>query len=128
MMQLAGKQQISMGAYAKYELGKYYRDLGNWQEAQSHLYAACDVFRHDESDPVFNLELAWGILSNLGFVEHQLGNLDMAEQTYLQCLGFFKELGGRGTMTTLLTRLALLNEQRGNCTSALEFASEALHW
>ena len=60
--------------------------------------AARDVFRHDESDPLFNMELAWGILSNLGFVEHQLGNLDTAEQMYLQCLSFFKEMGGRGAM------------------------------
>jgi tetratricopeptide (TPR) repeat protein len=89
-------------------LGKINRDRGDWQEAKKHLHAARDVFRHDETDPVFNMELAWGILSNLGFVEHQLGNLDTAEQLYLQCLGFFKELGSRGTMTTLLTRLALL--------------------
>ena len=89
---------------------------------------ARDVFRHDESDPLFNMELAWGILSNLGFVEHQLGNLDTAEQMYLQCLSFFKEIGGRGTMTTLVTRLALLEEQRGNDTDSLEYAAEALNW
>jgi tetratricopeptide (TPR) repeat protein len=125
---VAETQQIYLRAYIEYELGKLNRDLCDWQEAQRHLYAARDVFRHDESDPVFNLELAWGILSNLGFVEHQLGNLDAAEQIYLQCLGFFKELGSRGTMTTLLTRIALLEEQRGNLIAAKEYANEALYW
>jgi hypothetical protein len=67
-------------------------------------------------------------LSNLGFVEHQLGHLDTAEQMYLQCLAFFRELGSRGAMTTLLSRLALLEEQRGNRTVAFAYAREALHW
>jgi tetratricopeptide (TPR) repeat protein len=101
-------------AYIEYELGKINRDEGDWQAAQRHLYAARDVFRHDENDPVFNMELAWGILSNLGYVEHQLGHLDTAEQMYLQSLSFFREFGSRGNMATLLTRLALLEEQRGD--------------
>lgn len=124
----AGTQQIYLRAYIEYELGKIYRDRGDWQDAQRHLYAARDVFRDDEADPAFNVELAWGILSNLGFIEHQLGNLDTAEQMYLQCLSFLRELGGRGTMATLLTRLAQLEEQRGNRTTALAYANEALQW
>jgi len=126
--QLADAQQKYLRAYIEYELGKFYRDCGDWQGAQDHLYAARDVFRHDESDPVFNVELAWGILSNLGFVEHQRGDLDSAEQLYLQCLSFFRELGSRGNMATLLARLALLEEQRGNRTAALEYENEALDW
>jgi tetratricopeptide (TPR) repeat protein len=114
IQQLTGTQQVYMQAYADYELGKHARDRGDWQRAQHYLYAARNVFRYDEHDPVFNVELAWGILSNLGFVEHQLGNLASTEQMYLQCLGFFQELGSKGTMTTLLTRLALLEEQRDN--------------
>jgi hypothetical protein len=77
-------------------------------------------FCHDESDPVFNMDLARGILSNLGFVEHQLDELDSAEQLNLQCLSFFKELGSRRNMATLLARLALLEEQRGNHSAALQ--------
>jgi tetratricopeptide (TPR) repeat protein len=126
--QLADAQQKYLRAYIEYELGKFYRDCGDWQGAQQHLYAARDVFRHDESDPVFNVELAWGILSNLGFVEHQRGDLNSAEQLYLQCLSFFRELGSRGNMATQLARLALLEEQRGNLAAALEYATEALNW
>ena len=117
-----------MGALIEYELGKYYRDLGHWPEAQSHFIAARDVFRYDEADPVFNAELAWGILSNLGFIEHQFGHLNAAEQMYLQSLEFFKELGSRGSMTTLLVRLATLDEQRGNRAASLQYAREALDW
>lgn len=126
--QIAGTQQTYLRAYIEYELGKFYRDRGEWQAAQQHLYIARDVFRHDEIDPVFNIELAFGILSSLGLIEHQLGNLDTAKQMYLQCFSFFKKLGGRGTMTTLLTRLASLEEQRGNHEAALKYATDALDW
>ncbi len=68
--QLTGTQQMYVRATIAYELGKYYRDLEHWPEAKSHFIAARDVFRYDEADPVFNTELAWGVLSNLGFIEH----------------------------------------------------------
>src|SRR6266567_3123688 len=126
--QLIGKQQMYVQATIAYELGKYYRDLGQWQEAQSYLIEARDVFRHDEADPVFNTELAWGVLSNLGYIEHQLGRLDTAEQMYLQSLDFFRELGGRGNMATLLVRLATLEEQRSNPAASLQYAREAFDW
>lgn len=117
-----------MRAYIEYELGKLYRDQGDWPAAHLHLHLARGVFSHDESDPVFNMELAWGILGNLDFVEHQLGELDSAEQIYFQCLSFFKELGSRGNMATILARLALLEEQRGNRLAALQYATEAFDW
>jgi len=115
-------------AYIEYELGKINRDRGDWHAAQRHLYAARNVFRHDESDPVFNMELAWSILSCLGYIEHQLGNFDTTEQIYIQCLSFFKELGDRGNMATLLARLALLEEQRGKRAASKQYAIEALDW
>ncbi|SRR6266568_1891945 len=123
-----GTQQQYVRATIEYELGKIARDRGDWQVAQTYFLDARNVFRSDESDPVFNIELAWGILSNLGFVTHQLGELDEAEQMYLQSLGFFKELGGRGNMATLLVRLAALEEQRGNHEAALGYAGEAFDW
>jgi len=126
--QLTGTQQLYVRATIAYELGKYYRDLGSWPEAQSHFIAAQDVFRYDDADPVFNAELAWGILSNLGFIEHQFGHLETAEQMYLQSLEFFREFGSRGNMATILVRLAMLEEQRGNHAASLQYAREALDW
>lgn len=128
VQRISGTQQIYLRASVEYEVGKYYRDRCEWQAAQQHLYVARDVFRHDEIDPVFNMELAFGILSSLGFVEHQLGNLETAKQMYLQCFGFFKKVGGRGTMTTLLTRLASLEEQCGNQKRARGYAADAIEW
>lgn len=126
--QLTGTQQLYVQAIIAYELGKYYRDLGNWPDAQSHFIAARDVFRYDDADPVFNAELAWGILSNLGFIEHQFGHLETAEQMYLQSLEFYREFGSRGSMATLLVRLATLEERRGNHGASLQYAREALDW
>ncbi len=115
-------------AYIDYELGKLARDRGQLSLAQQHLTAARDVFRYDESEPWFNMELAWGIYSNLGVIEQQLDNLDTAEQIYLQCLAFFKDQGSRGNMITCLTRLAILKEQLGDPVAALEYTKEALLW
>src|SRR2546421_12902220 len=59
----ADTQQIYLRAYIEYELGKFYRERGDLQGAQHHLYMARDVFCADENEPVINVELAWGILS-----------------------------------------------------------------
>jgi tetratricopeptide (TPR) repeat protein len=126
--QLTGKQQMFVRAIIEYELGKYYRDLGNWQEARSIFIAIRDMFRNDEADTILNAELAWGVLSNLGFIEHQLGRLDAAEQMYLQSLDYLREFGGRGNMATSLVRLAMLEEQRSKPTASLQYAREALDW
>jgi LuxR family glucitol operon transcriptional activator len=122
------RRQIYLKHYVKYELGKIARDRGDWHTAQVHFLAARDVFRHDQSDPVFNRELAWGILGNLGFVAHQLGDLAGAEQMYLQALPRYRELGSRSNIPVLLVRLATLEEQRGNREAALKYADEALDW
>lgn len=125
---LTGTEQQYVQASVEYEIGKIYRDMGDWQAAQTHFYLARDVFRDDEKEPAFNIELAWGVLSNLGFLEHQLGHLDAAEQMYLKSLTFFRDLGSRGSLATTLVRLAALEEQRGNGSSALTYATEALDW
>jgi tetratricopeptide (TPR) repeat protein len=111
-----------------YELGKLARDQERWQEAETHLRAARDLFGHQQDNPAFNLELAWGVTGNLGFVIQQLGDIDTAAQMYLQALNVAKAHGGRGNLTTFQIRLALLEEQRGNNDLALDYASEALSW
>ena len=125
---LMDSEQQYARASVEYEIGKIYRDMENWQEAQTHFYLAQDVFRNDETEPVFNMELAWGVLSNLGYVEHHLGHFDVAEQMYLKSLSFFRDLGSKGNLATTLVRLAALEEQRGNGSLALTYAREALDW
>ncbi len=125
---LKSEQQIYAKADVDYELGKLARDQEDWQAARAYFSSARDVFRHDETDPVFNLERAWGLVSNLGLVAHKLGELDKAAELYRQALGFFKETGGRGFMTTVLVRLAALEEQRGRQETAQTYAQEALEW
>jgi len=125
---LTATEQQYVRATIEYEIGKIYRDMGDWQTAQTHFYLARDVFRDDEKEPIFNVELAWGVLSNLGFIEHQLGHLDAAEQMYLKSLAFFRDLGSRGSLATTLVRLAALEAQRSKSASALTYATEALDW
>ena len=86
------------------------------------------LFGHREDNPTFNVELAWGVWSNLGFVMQQLGDLDTAASLYREALFFARERGGRGNLITFQLRLALLEQQRGNYPLALDYAREALEW
>jgi LuxR family glucitol operon transcriptional activator len=126
--QLTGMQQVYVRADIEYELGKIARDQQRWADARQHFMAARDVFCQDQENPVFVLERASSVLGNLGVVAHQLGHLDEAARLYQQALDFFRGEGGRGYLVTLLGRLAALEEQRGNHTTALDYAREALEW
>jgi hypothetical protein len=121
-------QRIYVRADIEYELGKVERDSNNWPAAKSHFLAARSVFRHDDEQPAFNIEFAWGLLSNLGLIAHHEGDVETALQYYMQCLATYRETGSKGDITTLLVRLAALEEQRGNHAAALEYAREALEW
>jgi LuxR family glucitol operon transcriptional activator len=121
-------QQTDVRANIEYELGRIARDRGDWRAAQTHFLTARDVFGYDDKDTTFNVERAWDIHVELGFVMHQLGDLTAAAQIYRQSLDFCREVGGKGSMTILLVRLATLEEQRGDHVAALDYAREALEW
>jgi len=125
---LPDAQRIYAQADIEYELGKIARDRADWHDAQIHFLEAQSVFRHDDDHPAFNLERAWGLVGNLALVAQQLGDLDAAAPMYAQALQFFRDSGGRGFTTTILVRLASLEEQRGNVKIALQYAAEALDW
>ncbi|HET9221453.1 MAG TPA: tetratricopeptide repeat protein [Roseiflexaceae bacterium] len=131
---LSDARQIYVQGYTHYELGKNARDRGDWHTAQTHLLAAQEVFSTEDTDPAFttdpafNMDLAWGVLSNLGFVAHQLGDLDVASQIYRQCLDILRDIGSKAYVVTLLVRMASLEEQRANHAAALDYAREALEW
>jgi LuxR family glucitol operon transcriptional activator len=111
-----------------YEAGKIARDRGEWLSAQQHFLKTQRVYFIDEEQSTFNPERAWGVDGNIAYVLHQVGQLEEAAERYSRSLAFFREAGGRGYMTTLLVRLAALEEQRGNLPAALEYAREALEW
>lgn len=120
--------QPYLRAVIDYELGKIARDLGDWAMARIYFLAARAIFRHDDAEAQFNLEFAWIVLGNLGYVTHQIGNLDAAAPMYQQALEFFRKMGHRAYLPTLQVRLAALEEQRGNYDAAIEHAREALEW
>jgi tetratricopeptide (TPR) repeat protein len=115
-------------ADVEYELGKIERDAGNNQAARMHFLAARSVFKHDDEHPVFNIEFAWGLLSNLGLIAYREGDFEQAQHIYYQCLPAYREIGGKGDLATLLLRIATLEEQLCNGSKALAFAHEALEW
>lgn len=119
-------QQSYVRANIEYELGKIARDRKDWTTAQRWMLSARGVYHEEVKNPAFNLERAWGLLTNLGFIAQQLGNLDSAADAYQKALPFFREEGGIGNVATLLTRMAMLEEQRGELKKALAYAQEAL--
>ncbi len=121
------ERRIYVQADIDYERGKIERDADNNAAAWQHFVAAQSVFRHDIEDPVFNLEFAWGLLSNLGEIAFRKHDLETALRYYLQCLATYRKMGGKGDIA-LLVRLAALEQRRGNLKQAAEYAREALEW
>ncbi len=119
---------IYVQADIEYELGKLARDREDFNAAKEHFITAREVFRTDDDKPVFNIQLAWGLLCNLGYVAHMTGDLQFAAQTYSQCLDLYQDGVGKGDMTTLLVRLASLEELQGHAKIAEQHAREALDW
>jgi tetratricopeptide (TPR) repeat protein len=125
---LDASQKSLMQANIQYELGKIATSRQDWQSAQSHFLAARDGFSQNDSNPETSLEQTWGVLSYLGLVTHQLGDLAAAAQMYKQALDIGRESGTQGYVAILFLRLANLEEQCGNHAAALEYAREALEW
>jgi tetratricopeptide (TPR) repeat protein len=126
--QIPSDQCLFVRADIDYELGRVARDQQNWAEAEGYFLQAQIIFGHDQENPRFNREYAWSLYSNLGFVKHQRGELEVAAPIYRQALEFFRTAGSKGHMATVLIRLASLEEQRGEPATALEHAHEALEW
>ena len=125
---VSDSREVYARADIQYEIGKIARDQANFSDAMIHFDAARTVFRVDDDNPVFNMEFAWGLLSNIGYVEQHTGDLNAAHQTYLRCLDSYRERVGKGDMVTLLNRIAAVEEQLGDDVNALAHAREALDW
>lgn len=119
-----------VAAYARAELaferGKIARDRGEFAAAHALFLNAQQLFPIDVEQAEFNPERAWGIVGNIGYVLHQLGDLDEAAALYDRCLAYFRQSGGRGYTATLLVRMAAIAEQRGTYDVAIAYGREAL--
>ena len=111
-----------------YELGGIERDRGNWYAAKDYFLKARSVISADSSNTDIILDRVWGIQGQIAFLEHKLGNLDNAAILYHQALQYCRDIGNKGTLTTLLLRLASLEEERKNLSSSLQYAEEAIAW
>jgi tetratricopeptide (TPR) repeat protein len=127
---LADTMTPELARYARadleFERGKIARDRGDFAVARELFLKAQQMFPVDVEPSEFNPERAWGMLGNVGFVLHQLGDLDEADEVYRRCLDFFRRSGGRGYTATLLVRRAALAERRGQRHAAIAYAREAL--
>src|SRR5262249_52053736 len=122
------EEQRYVRADLEYEQGKFARDRGDFLVARQHFVTAREEFLDGQQESVLNVDRVWGVLRNLGFVAHQLGDLETAAQMYKQCFNALRDIGSRGYIVILLIQLALVEEQRGNRPAALGYAGEALEW
>ncbi len=124
--ELPEDEQNYVRADILYELGKISRDMHDWESAKDYFLQSSVIFRHDKANQIYNPERAWGLISNLGFVEQNIGNIESAERLYTQCIQFFRNSGGAGYMATLLIRLGSLEYQRSNTEVAINYITEAV--
>lgn len=123
---LPPSQQLLAKANIQYEMGKIARDQGDYSTAHKLFVEAHSVFHEDTESPTFDLSRAWGLLSNLGFVAHHLGNLNEAAQMLEKALQYFDTSGSVGDVATVKVRLAGVEADRGNILAALTHAHKAL--
>ena len=126
--QIADPRQRFLRADIAYELGKIARDRQEWEAAKTHFLAASEVYRFENAPPTANIERYYGVLSNLGYILHEQGDLDGAVPLYQQALGYYRGAGAKRVMMRLLMRMAALEEQQGYQVAALDHAREALEW
>jgi len=126
--QLPIEQQVYTQANINFEIGKIARDQGDWPLAHDYFLAAQQVFRLEDDDLVIDPDRAQSLMGNIALVVQHSGDLEGADQIYQQSLKYFRGVGGVGYMTTILSRLALLKEQRGQFAAAWRYAQEALEW
>lgn len=116
-------------AWVSYERGINARERGDMQLAERYFLEAQRVLRVDpegEEEPLFNFEFAWIVHSNIGRIRFLENDLRAAQETLISSLEFFRRVGSRGQVKTMLEWLAELEEKRGDKVKAADYAKQLL--
>ncbi len=90
-----------------------------YPEAVSDLKQAMQLF--EQVEDTFNSE---SLKSNLGLVYWTMGELDLAEETLLSVMRFFRETGSDQLLTYVIANLGLVYFARGDLDAALKLTQE----
>ena len=114
-------------AAVHFRWGKLESELGNWEKSKSHWEAV--IQWHENQDQASqDILFFMGALGHLGWVEFHLGNYQQAQELLAKSLSVFEHIGGKGYITTLCLRLAIVERSLGNNEKALQHAQEAYFW
>ncbi len=129
------EQSVSVSSRAiiasiEYEQGKIARDTEDWTEARRLFSATRDSFGGaDKSN--FDISRAWGVLANWAHVEAKIGDPTAARSAFLQCIDHCRNVGSKGSLSTLLLRLGELDalysrpaEAKASLMESLELSTE----
>ena len=108
-------------------LGGIYREAGLFDDALQAYFRAQDIFRQLSNR--FGLSIT---ANNLGNLQLSRGNLEEAKEHFIESLNLHRTLSAEGDVKAtnqipvILSNLADLNKELGNCTKALELCEEAI--
>lgn len=103
------------------QIGRIYRDFGNWDIAEKYFYDALSIEQKKENKS--GMASGW---ASLGNIEFNRGNWDAAETLYRQSLEVKTELGDRSGMAMSIGSLGETELGKGNLEKAEKLLKEAL--
>lgn len=131
---LTGEKARMAKANVLFERGKLARDRDNWLEAKTWFEESAKYFDAEAaadsldagSPPAYDIERALGILGNLGYIEHRLGNQRSARELLSRAIMITRKHGPAGNLVTLLQQLAEVELDLGRVQAAAATLEEAL--
>ncbi|HEY9804181.1 MAG TPA: tetratricopeptide repeat protein [Leptolyngbyaceae cyanobacterium] len=103
------------------QIGRFYRDTGNWDLAEKYFQDALAIEEKEKDKK--GMATCWGWL---GDIERKRGNWDAAERLYRQSLELMTELGDRSGMASCWGLLGEIERKRGNWDEAERLYRQAL--
>jgi tetratricopeptide (TPR) repeat protein len=131
---LTGEQARMAKANVLFERGKLARDNDRWLQAKAWFEESAKYFDAESaaerldagSQPAYDIERALGILGNLGYIEHRLGNQRSAHELLSRAIVITRKHGPAGNLVTLLQQLAEVELDLGQVQAATTTLEEAL--
>lgn len=115
-------------ANAHYEWAKLDRDRGKWESSRMHWKSSIDWCENHENEADLDVTVLLVAVGNLGWVEFHLGNRQEGKELIQRSLDSLEHIGGKGYLTTLRLRLAIVERSLGSREKALQHAQEAYFW
>ncbi|MEN7549482.1 tetratricopeptide repeat protein [Rapidithrix thailandica] len=108
-------------AHAVINMGRYYRNKGNFPEALKHLLEALRLYEQDG-----DLAQVGHSYTDIGVVHNMNGSKDLCLKNFLKAKEVFEKLGNKKGIAHSYNNLGILHEYNGEDSLALAYYQKAL--